>query len=80
MNLILATIYNNYKTQTDNKARQRAELKEEAVTVAFHLLDIHGADTIEVPICVSGRVTLVGTPWVGRSSPTGANSLRRCFF
>ena len=51
-NLILATIYNNYKRQANEKAREYAEKTEDALNVAFHLLDIKGENQIDIPLCV----------------------------
>jgi hypothetical protein len=51
-NLILATIYTNYKRQANEKAREYAEKTEDALNVAFHLLDIKGENQIDIPLCV----------------------------
>jgi potassium/chloride transporter 9 len=50
MNLVLATIYNNYRHQAQKLFTRKKEKSEEATTVAFHLLDVRKTDQIEIPI------------------------------
>ena len=50
MNLVLATIYNNYKKQADKALATYKEKAGEATTVAFHLLDVRKTDQIDAKV------------------------------
>lgn len=51
-NLILATVYNSYRRQFEEKAAEYRRRTQEALTVAFHLLDVHNCNQIDIELCV----------------------------
>jgi hypothetical protein len=51
-NLILATIYNNYKSQVDREAKERAAMTEQGTACAFQLLVGRNVNHIDLSVCV----------------------------
>eukprot|EP00937_MAST-01D_sp_MAST-1D-sp2_P003304 g3304.t1 len=58
MNLVLATIYHNYRKQCEENMALFRQRRHEALDVAFQLLDINGTGSLEFSVCQALLVEL----------------------
>jgi len=58
MNLVLATIYHNYRKQCEANAALFRQRRADALGVAFQLLDINGTGSLEFSVCQALLVEL----------------------
>ena len=58
MNLVLATIYHNYRKQCEANMTLFRQRRQEALDVAFQLLDINGTGSLEFSVCQALLVEL----------------------
>lgn len=58
MNLVLATIYHNYRKQCEENLALFRKRRQEALDVAFQLLDINGTGSLEFSVCQALLVEL----------------------
>lgn len=58
MNLVLATIYHNYRKQCEDNMALFRQRRQDALDVAFQLLDINGTGSLEFSVCQALLVEL----------------------